>query len=124
MVANFTVTLDKSKLDNLIRNAPETAKDFLDATAFQGEAIVKLSFGTSPSSPGEPPGVDTGALRSSIHVEEPDDFVRLIAAGTEYAPYLELGTTKMAARPFMLPMVAELEAQIADIWRQFVDDAL
>lgn len=44
--------------------------------------------------------VDTGRLRSSINGKI-DDLVVECYARTEYAIYVELGTYKMAARPFM-----------------------
>ena len=50
--------------------------------------------------------VDTGRLRSSITNEIGQADQGLVAAvGTdvEYAPYVELGTSKMAAQPFLLP---------------------
>lgn len=50
--------------------------------------------------------VDTGRLRSSIANELGADGQGLMASvGTnvEYAPYVELGTSNMAAQPFLLP---------------------
>lgn len=53
--------------------------------------------------------VDTGRLRSSITNQVGTDAEGLLAAvGTdvEYAPYVELGTSRMAAQPFLLPALA------------------
>lgn len=50
--------------------------------------------------------VDTGRLRSSITNEIGQDgegLVAVIGTNVEYAPYVELGTSKMAAQPFLLP---------------------
>jgi HK97 gp10 family phage protein len=50
--------------------------------------------------------VDTGRLRSSITNEIGTDaqgLVATIGTNVEYAPYVELGTSKMAAQPFLLP---------------------
>lgn len=50
--------------------------------------------------------VDTGRLRSSITNEigeDGDGLVATIGTNVEYAPYVELGTSKMAAQPFLLP---------------------
>ena len=50
--------------------------------------------------------VDTGRLRSSITNQVGTDAEGLLAAvGTdvEYAPYVELGTSKMGAQAFLLP---------------------
>jgi len=54
--------------------------------------------------------VDTGRLRSSIANELGRDSKGLVArVGTnvEYAPYLELGTRRMSARPFLRPALAQ-----------------
>lgn len=50
--------------------------------------------------------VDTGRLRSSITNELGQDsqgLVATIGTNVEYAPYVELGTSLMAAQPFLLP---------------------
>jgi len=50
--------------------------------------------------------VDTGRLRSSITNEigqDGDGLVATIGTNVEYAPHVELGTSKMAAQPFLLP---------------------
>lgn len=50
--------------------------------------------------------VDTGRLRSSITNELGQDsqgLVATIGTNVEYAPYVELGTSRMAAQPFLLP---------------------
>lgn len=59
------------------------------------------------SAPGEPPASDTGRLVKSIRTEF--DFDRLVGrviASTKYAALLETGTSRMAARPFMRPALA------------------
>ncbi len=64
--------------------------------------------------------VRTGALRDSIHAEptgDPDAW-RVIAGSddVEYAPFVEYGTSRMAAQPFLTPAVeqhrGDLEANI------------
>jgi HK97 gp10 family phage protein len=60
--------------------------------------------GHVPSRPGEPPNADTRQLDTSI-VTVPDRkamTVRIVV-GAPYGPYLEFGTSKMAARPFARP---------------------
>ena len=46
--------------------------------------------------------VDTGALQGSIEANV-EEFYATIAPATEYAGYVEFGTWKMAAQPYMRP---------------------
>ena len=48
--------------------------------------------------------VDTGRLRNSIsHVVDMDEDKVYIGTNVEYAPYVEMGTVKTAAQPFLQP---------------------
>ena len=53
--------------------------------------------------------VDTGRLRSSITDElamDDEGLVGRVGTDVEYAPYVELGTSRMAAQPFLRPALA------------------
>lgn len=54
------------------------------------------------SKAGEPPNTDTGTLIKSIQTEITHNAV-YVGTNNEYAPHLEFGTVKMAARPFLNP---------------------
>jgi len=97
-----SITADTLKLDSIINNLRKNAKDIgtQDIGPF-GEGVAK---GYAP--------VDTGLLRSSIHQTYPegDDIIAQVAvlgADCNYAIWQELGTYKMAAQPFMAPMMQE-----------------
>ena len=47
--------------------------------------------------------VDTGRLRNSITHQQYDDHTEVIGTNVEYAPYVELGTVRMKARPYLRP---------------------
>lgn len=86
------------------------------------------------SRPGEPPAIDTGILRASITNEVelkgvgvegrvgPD--IEYIAAkapvGTnvEYGYYLEIGTSKMAPRPFLRPALRRTRRKVVKIFKE------
>lgn len=72
-----------------------------------------------PSLPGDPPHTDTGRLRNSISHGVEDrgmgKLVAIVGSNVEYAPYLELGTKRMAARPFLLRAIEEKQTEIRDI---------
>lgn len=115
------VVINKDKLVDLIRTSPTKASNLVDAMALDGQAYAVRSFTVSVSAPGEPPGVVTGALRASIHVEEINPYKRSIVVGMEYGIHLEFGTEKMAARPFMGPMANYIQRHVMDYWRTFVE---
>jgi len=52
--------------------------------------------------------VDTGFLQSTAFMQETGDDVE-IGFGAEYASYVEFGTYKMAAQPFLRPAFDEAE---------------
>lgn len=65
--------------------------------------------------------VDTGHLRGSIthEVDSGGDAV-YIGTNVEYAPYVELGTSRQKAQPFLRPAASEHGAQ----YRQVLEKAL
>lgn len=64
-------------------------------------------------------GYSTGATKGDINLEITDGgFTAKVEAGTEYSGYLEKGTRKMEAQPFMKPALDEIEPQfIAELRR-------
>lgn len=70
------------------------------------------------SAPGEPPALDTGTLRSSITgiVDEKGLSIRgFVGSNVEYVRDLELGTEKIAPRPFLMPTILENQRRIMKI---------
>lgn len=58
--------------------------------------------------------VDTGNLRNSItHFQDGDD--EYIGTAVKYAPYVELGTRRMKARPYLRPAAEEHGAEYKSI---------
>ena len=51
--------------------------------------------------------VDTGTLKRSITHEFISDTEAQVGTNMEYAPFVELGTNKMAAKPFIRPALAK-----------------
>lgn len=73
------------------------------------EAAQLITFNAKQRCP-----VRTGNLRRSIHYKpaNPDNLEITIKADADYAAYVELGTYKMAAQPFLEPSVMEIIPQI------------
>lgn len=79
--------------------------------------------GHIPSRPGEPPNADTRALDLSIETKVGGPALVTVEAGgpsAPYAAYLEYGTSRMAARPFMRPATEKNRAKVVKL----VGDAL
>lgn len=73
-----------------------------------GKFVAKLTIRVNGGAKRLAP-VDTGRLRSSIAWEigqEGTFIVGRVGTNVHYAPYLELGTRKMRARPFLRPALA------------------
>lgn len=106
--------------------AEALARDAMARTALQGESIVKVRLSQpgsgkeysrgktavhKASAPGEPPAPDTGRLRASTTHEVVVSGSRIIArvtVNTDYALALELGTERIAPRPFLRPSTPEI----------------
>ena len=65
--------------------------------------------------------VDTGRLRNSITHQQMSESVEVIGTNVEYAPYVCLGTHKMAPRPVLRPAAenhaAEYRAIIENVMK-------
>lgn len=61
--------------------------------------------------------VDTGNLRNSITHQVDGDAV-YIGTNVEYAPYVELGTSRQKAQPFLRPAASEHGAQYLQVLKK------
>lgn len=103
------VILDTRKLDRIARRSGQAADEIVGELAFMFQADVNKNWSTSsPSAPGEPPGVDTGTLKNANYVERVQDKVWRWLDGTDYGIHLEFGTRNMAARPFVRPAIERI----------------
>lgn len=63
--------------------------------------------------------VDTGRLRNSItHQLDVGDKSVYVGTSVEYAPYVEMGTSRTAAQPFLRPAATEHEGTYRGILRR------
>jgi len=118
---SYEVVLTDNQFPKFIRLTPERLEQGITELAFEGERFVKQSFTISPSVPGDPPGVDTGALSNSIHVVDLGRFMKSIRTGVDYDIFLEFGTSRMAPRPYMSPMARYLEGRVVPTFQGFYD---
>lgn len=114
------VRVDTRRLDAILRNAGRNTDEVLGKIAGDLEAYMKDHMSTSsPSSPGDPPGVVTGYLKNSIQArkERPKHWA---VYGANYGLYLEYGTVRMAARPFVRPAVWAIKRNLPDKFKALV----
>lgn len=124
-MARIRVTKRDSRVLHQIAGAlPDTVDGFLRAVSTEIVSDIKLSMGTSPpgeeykrglkthiaSQPGYPPNPDLGALVNSIRWKRERQGRYIIVDGVIYGAILELGSERVAARPFMKPVFED--------WRQ------
>lgn len=107
-----TAGLDELSEGNFVDGALSDVADFVV------EYIKSHWTGSSPSNPGEPPAVVTGTLDASVSAETTGRSAsgkfasskhvrsRVVQITAPYAARLELGTARMAPRPFVAPAIA------------------
>lgn len=74
------------------------------------------------SAPGNPPAPDTGRLRGSTQSEvmsTQNGAVGIVSVNTEYAAALELGTERIAPRPFISTVAREGAKRIAAVFTRY-----
>lgn len=119
---SITWQIDRRKLDSIIRHAPGAADDVCGQAAYELQADVQTHWSQqSPSSPGDPPAVVTGNLRASLTVARIRQALWEMRVGAEYSSYLEYGTPKMAARPFLRPAVWRLSKRFGKLFKVIVE---
>jgi HK97 gp10 family phage protein len=89
-----TIKLDTRELDRIATHLGTNTREVIEGLAFEVEARAK-----------EFCPVDTGALRASIFTEilQGGDVVARVGPSMEYGPYVELGTSRMGAQPYLMP---------------------
>lgn len=133
MPVQAEIRLDTKVLDRLTAEMAYKAEQIVTKIAFDVEAGAKTR---AP--------VDTGALKASIYtstrrsstyrdhtgdaflanpdariapeVEAPHRLEAVVAAPMEYAVYVELGTSKMGAQPFLGPAVEAVRRAATAAW--------
>jgi HK97 gp10 family phage protein len=104
------VKLDATRLDRIIAQLPAKADQTVRAGA---EAVQGKAATLAP--------VDTGALKNSIHTSKQGNLMYEVADGVEYGYFQEMGTSRMAAHPFMVPAVEWVRPQYNASWRNLFE---
>lgn len=102
--------------------------DMIRAHAFRSISAGSVSGKSHvPSAPGEPPNRDTGILQAHLTNELVGPLTAEVRSEAPYANDLEVGTSKMAARPYMRPARdakrKEIQQLFADRMSKLVKDS-
>lgn len=87
-----TITVISNRFAEIAARLPKATGEIVKKTLLDIETQAKLRV-----------PVDTGALRNSIQTEMETDTSGVVFTNQEYAAYVEYGTSKMAAQPYMTP---------------------
>jgi hypothetical protein len=91
----------------------DVAKDLVRRGIRVQNRAKELARTPPPSLPGQPPSVRTGRLRGSITWRLGQDGLSPyvdVGSAVVYAAYVELGTRRMAARPYLRPALEAARA--------------
>ena len=114
--------MDKEKVIRSVSRKIEVANDIAaKLIALEVEKSIRLLISKpGVSRPGNPPGLGKGNLRRSISASSRKDSrwgYRLSILGKKYGRYLNLGTVKMLARPFIRPGPKKALAKVKEIYK-------
>lgn len=93
-------------------------KNTQDAGKFARSKVREILNVKHRSKPNSPPGRLSGKLRKSIRykaIKEDGEHVLIVGSNDFKANWLEFGTSKMAARPFLFPTINKHKEEIMDI---------
>ncbi len=105
--------LEMKVLDKITRENPDNVSRFGRAVANDINSDIVQSFGTSIAPVGEPPGVDTGALRASMKVDQEGKFRFIVHDGVVYGVVHELALNGYP-RPFVRPAFERAQRKFID----------
>lgn len=99
----------KSNIPRIQRQLEQNKKAALEAIGVfvKGEAEVRAP-------------VDTGRLAGSIDYRRAGDNKVVIGTPVEYAPYVEFGTSKMRAQPYLRPALDDNRKRIKELAEQYL----
>lgn len=111
---SFAIDIPYTKILQELAN--EVAKDMTWTAEFiRNEAVITIDAVNA---------VDTGRLRASITINKLGAFDIEIGTNVEYASYVEEGTSKMPARPYLRPALARGQQKFMERLQASIDKVL
>lgn len=98
----------KAQLSKIVKQAALDLKSTMEQSfrpPKHGKLYIRGGRVHQSSKEGEAPAKDTGVLKDSIQITNLDAYTSKVTVGSEYGAYLEFGTKRMGARPFVVPAI-------------------
>lgn len=110
---DLRVEADVEGVVGMFRRAEGRVKPLLEELRRRlGSIVAEKARGRAP--------VRTGRLRESIFARQTGKGTLSVVAGAPYASFVEYGTRRMKARPFLRPAMAEVEGEIERLTQELV----
>lgn len=110
----WTVSLEVSK---------DNTEEYLKALQDAIDAGLEMIGLTAENYAKKACPVDTGRLRNSITHTQSGDNSEIIGTNVEYAPFVELGTSRQAAQPYLKPAATDHTSTYRKIFEQALQNA-
>lgn len=105
----------------MAKMTPEEFVVYLDGCLIKSESelqgIIDKAAAVCEAEAKQDCPVDTGNLRASIHTTK-GKLEDTVGSGVEYAPYVEFGTYKMRAQPYMQPGADAAQQRLDEFGKQ------
>ena len=118
--AKVELKINEAMIRALFNDADKVINDSADSLAKEMKRRIKTGaksgkqYGNhTASAPGQSPANWTGELVNSISAINEGKTSRVVV-NAKYAEFLELGTSKMRPRPFILPSIQKIKKQLAE----------
>jgi HK97 gp10 family phage protein len=118
--AKVELKINEAMIRALFNDADKVINDSADSLAKEMKRRIKTGaksgkqYGNhTASAPGQSPANWTGDLVNSILAINEGKKSRVVV-NAKYAEFLELGTSKMRPRPFILPSIQKIKKQLAE----------
>lgn len=123
VIARVAADAGEKGLRGALGEAERLLKDDILNRKGAGKTYRSGGVERQASLPGDPPAPDTNNLRSNTNADptiraDGDDLVGRVVANAEYAKALELGTERMAARPFLTLLATDHADDLRDAFIQ------
>lgn len=119
-MAEVYIVMDTTRLDDIAKQAPKDIQERNRKFAEDMVDRVQASFGDSPSRPGDPPGIVTGAEKAGVHAVQVSPTEWAVQTSEPYDSFMEYGTRHIAPRPFMRPVYEDLRNEVDDRYKDVI----